>query len=66
MSWWRKQLGGGPAGSVAERFVPAVVVGHARGVIIRLPGGIEVEAPELGLVPASWVAAVVGALGHAG
>ena len=66
LSWWRKQLGGGQKGGAAMAFIPAVVEGRAATVTVRLPSGIEIETTDVGLVPASWLAAVVGALGRVG
>ena len=58
--WWRKQLEGERARSVAPlAFVPAISsVGTGGRVVVRLPGGVEVEGPEVGALPVAWVAAL--------
>jgi transposase-like protein len=58
--WWRKQLDVGETAAAPLTFIPATpaaVVG-AR-VLLRLPGGVEVEATEAEAMPATWVSALV-------
>jgi len=58
--WWRKRLDAQRATSVAPlTFVPAISSAATGGrLLVRLPGGIEVEGPEAAALPAAWVAAL--------
>jgi hypothetical protein len=58
--WWRKQLNAEARTSVAPlTFVPAISsVAIGGRVLVRLPGGVEVEGPEVAALPATWVAAL--------
>ena len=62
LSWWRKQVGDAPKASGAITFIPGVVKGHGEAVLVRLPGGVEIETMDVKSVPACWVAEVVAAL----
>jgi hypothetical protein len=61
---WGKRIEGGEdaAGGKAApmRFIPAAVLGAAR-VVVRLPGGVELEG-DVAALPADWVAALTRAL----
>ncbi len=61
---WGKRVEGGEegttAGVAAMRFIPAAVIGAAR-VVVRLPGGVEVEGDAAAL-PAEWVGGLARAL----
>ena len=58
--WWRKQLGVRETVAAPLTFIPAApsAVMGAR-VLIRLPGGVVVEATEAEALPAMWVSALV-------
>jgi len=66
--WWRKRLESkmdDVATSVAPlTFIPAAVssAGSTARLVLRLPGGVEIEATGADAVPADWVAALVRAL----
>jgi hypothetical protein len=62
--WWRKRLGLDEATAVAPlTFVPAISSVAMDGrVLVRLPGGVEVEGAAVAALPADWVAAVARAL----
>ena len=66
LSWWRKRLGDGQKNDAAIAFIPGLIKEPTGGIVVRLPGGIEIETTDVTSVPASWLAAVVGALEHAG
>ena len=58
--WWKKRLSPSVAPISTMTLVPAVIVADdGAAVVIRLPGGIEIEATS---ATPSWVAAVVTAL----
>jgi transposase-like protein len=58
--WWKKRLSPSVAPISTMTLVPAAIVADdAAAVVIRMPGGIEIEATS---ATASWVAAVVTAL----
>ena len=72
LCWWRKRLEATERGSAATlapeaspiSFIPAVVAkSRPTTIVVRLPGGVEVEAGEAAAVPATWLAALVVALG---
>ena len=72
--WWRKRLGNDgrdcrevcarPAAPVS--FIPAVFGGTRPGamtsIVVRLPGGVEVEACDAEYLPARWLAEVAMAM----
>jgi len=62
LSWWRRRLDDGGQVGEGVRFIPAVVQGRAPAVIVHLPDGIAIETTDVALLPATWVAEVVGAL----
>ena len=55
LSWWRKQLAEDGAGQ-SVTFVPAVVARTHAGTVVRLPRGVEIEATDVAVLPARWVA----------
>lgn len=61
--WWRKQLGGEAPAVAPLTFIPATTAATtsttatAR-VLVRLPGGVEIEATEAEALPATWVVAL--------
>jgi|WetSurMetagenome_2_1015567.scaffolds.fasta_scaffold904481_1 hypothetical protein len=73
--WWRKRLGSDghgcremsslPAAPVS--FIPAVVErtrpAAMMAIVVRLPGGVEVEASGAESLPARWLAEVANAMG---
>jgi len=63
LCWWRKRLGSRRV-RPAVAFVPAVIpqAGEQVGLLVRLPGGIEVEAARASAVPPDWVAALARSL----
>lgn len=63
LCWWRKRLGVEQA-RPAVTFIPAAIpdAGADGGLLVRLPGGIEVEAARASAVPPDWVAALARAL----
>jgi hypothetical protein len=61
LSWWRKRLADTNPGQTVT-FVPAVVSQPRARTIVRLLGGVEIEATDVASVPARWVAELVGAL----
>lgn len=62
LRWWRKRLGTAEKQDTALAFIPAVVSAKSSPVVVRLPRGVEVEAPDLTAVPARWLAEVVRTL----
>jgi transposase-like protein len=70
LSWWQKRLGCSGEGTRAVgplAFIPAVVtpspVVRAGGrIVVRLPGGVELEE-EAGGMPAAWVAELAREIG---
>jgi hypothetical protein len=72
--WWRKRLGadGRDCREVCSRpaapvsFIPAVVArtrpAVMASVVVRLPGGVEVEASDVKSMPAGWLAEVAKAM----
>ena len=58
LSWWRKRL----ATETPETatFIPATVSvgGHGARVVVRLPGGVDVEATNTSALPTAWLAAL--------
>jgi len=73
--WWRKRLGedGRDCREVRSRpapvvsFIPAVVErtrpAATGAIVVRLPGGVEVEASGTESLPARWLAEVANAMG---
>jgi len=62
LRWWRKQLGTAEDNRATVAFIPAVMSGKSSVVVVRLPGGVEVEAADMTAVPAQWLVEVVRAL----
>lgn len=62
LRWWRKRLGTAENNRTALAFIPAMVSAKVSPVVVRLPRGVEVQAPDVTAVPARWVAEVVRAL----
>jgi hypothetical protein len=62
LRWWRKRLGTVEGKGATLAFIPAVVSAKISPVVVRLPRGVEVEAPDVTAVPARWLAEVVRAL----
>jgi hypothetical protein len=72
--WWRKRLGtdGGDCREVCSQpavpvsFIPAVVArtrpAAMAAIVVRLPGGVEVEASDTASIPARWLADVAKAM----
>ena len=57
--WWRKQLDAEAASVAPLTFIPAAATAVATTrVLVRLPGGVEVEATEAEALPATWVGAL--------
>lgn len=57
--WWRKQLGVEETAAAPLTFIPATpsaVVGVR--VLVRLPGGVEVEGTDAEALPAMWICAL--------
>jgi hypothetical protein len=58
--WWKKRLASSATPISTMTLIPAAVIADAdTAVVIRTPGGIEIEAAN---ASPSWVAAVVAAL----
>jgi transposase-like protein len=69
LSWWRKRLEAGEEGRPGAgplTFVPAHVTGLASvaSLVVRLPGGVVVEALDAGAVAPGWIAELAQALGR--
>ena len=62
LSWWRKQIEAGTKGKVSVAplaFIPATVLGSTGArVLVRLAGGVEVEAIEAAALQPEWIAAL--------
>lgn len=61
LSWWRKRL---ERESAAPRiaFVPAAITHQPSRLVVRLPGGIEIETMDPAAVPPQWVAELARSL----
>jgi hypothetical protein len=76
LRWWKKQLGDEERARSRRmraisapplRFVPAVATATVaapvtKRVIVRLPGGIEIEATSVEVLPPAWLASVARTL----
>ena len=72
--WWRRRLGDDvregrevcPRPATPVSFIPAVFGGTRPGamasIVVRLPGGVEVEASDAECLPARWLAEVAKAM----
>jgi transposase-like protein len=61
LSWWRKRLES-TAAVPKIAFVPATITRQPSCLLVRLPGGVEIEAMDPAAVPPQWVAELARSL----